>query len=268
MEALREKALQIRQDVLKMCIDAGTGHVTSAFSCIEILVALYYAILRKNPKMPLWDERDRFILSKGQASVALYPILADCGYFPKHDLKEFCHRKGKFGVHLQHSVPGAEITSCSLGQGFGIATGMALAAKKDRKHHMVYTLLGDAECYEGSVWEAAMFANHHRLNNLVAIIDRNHLGVIDWTENMVELEPLLDKWRSFGWDAVTVHGHSFEQLLQMDLPRQRRSAKPFVMICNTTKGYGVSFLENDWTWHGISPKGKDAERAKKELGVS
>lgn len=265
MKYLEDKALQIRQDVLKMCTE--TGHVTSAFSCIEILVTLFYAILNKDPKKPFWDDRDRFILSKGQASVALYPILADLGYFPKHDLKEFCKRKGKFGVHLQHSVPGAEITSGSLGQGFGIATGMALAAKKNRKHHMVFTLLGDAECQEGSVWETAMFASSYHLNNLVAIIDRNHMGVIDWTENAVELEPLMEKWRSFGWDVISIFGHSFEQLLQMGMPRERRSSKPFMMICDTTKGYGCPSLQHDPMWHGVPPKGKDMEQAKRELGV-
>ena len=191
IQRLEEKARYIRNQILDMCCRAGTGHVTSSFSCTEILVALYQGgILRVDPENPEWPERDRFILSKGQASAILYPILADAGFFPEGDLKTFGQTDGKFGVHLQKDVPGVEITSGSLGHGIGVATGIALAAKMNRKLFMTYALLGDGECYEGSVWEAAMFAAHNRLNNLVAIIDRNHLCATNFTENMLQLEPL------------------------------------------------------------------------------
>nr|HID58719.1 transketolase [Desulfobacterales bacterium] len=266
-EELKKKATQIRQSVLDMCYKAGTGHVTSAFSCVEILVALYYGgILRYDPKNPDWDDRDRFVMSKGQASVLLYPILADVGYFPREELDRFCQADGKFGVHLQHDVPGVEITSGSLGHGLGIATGMALAAKMDRKLNMVFALLGDGECYEGSVWEAAMFASHNRLNNLVAIIDRNYLCVTNFTENMLGLEPLERKWSSFGWNTKTIDGHSFNEIFQaLDRIRSRKSAKPNVIIADTVKGQGVSFMCYEPLWHGIPPNGNHYLCAKDEL---
>lgn len=263
---MQKKANELRKTVLEMCTKAGTGHVTSCFSCVEILVALYYGgILRHKPKEPDWDGRDRFVMSKGQASPLLYAILADLEYFPKMWLKGFCRADGKFGVHLQNDIPGVEITAGSLGNGLGIASGMALAAKKDRKNHMVYVLLGDAECYEGAIWEAAMFAAHNQLNNLVAIIDRNQMGVIDWTENMLKIEPLADKWRAFGWNAVTVGGHDFAQLGQLAAPRSRVSSLPFVVIANTIKGRGVSFLENEPKWHGQAPPEIESKKAAKEL---
>jgi len=261
---MRTIAKELRKIVLEMCAKAGTGHVTSCFSCVEILVALYYGgILRHKPKEPEWDGRDRFIMSKGQASPLLYAILADLEYFPRDWLAGFC--KDRFGVHLQDDIPGVEITAGSLGNGLGIATGMALAAKKDRKNHMVFVLLGDAECYEGSVWEAAMFAAHNQLNNLVAIIDRNHLGVTDWTENMLAMEPLAEKWRSFGWHPIAMPGHSLENLMQLEVLRNRGLSKPVVVIAETTKGKGVSFMENDPKWHGIAPKDIEAKKAGKEL---
>jgi transketolase len=267
IKSLENKAKEIRQSVLEMCCKAGTGHVTSAFSAVEILVALYTGgILRHDPQNPNWEGRDRFIMSKGQASVLLYPILADAGYFPKEELDHFCKSNGKFGVHLQHDVPGAEITSGSLGHGIGIATGLALGYKLNRELNMVFCLLGDGECYEGSVWEAAMFAGHNRLNNLVAIVDRNHLCVTNFTENMLEIEPFEDKWRSFGWNAVTVNGNSFAEIFEVLAGvRCRKSSKPLVVIADTVKGQGISFMSNLPLWHGLAPKNEDAVCAMAEL---
>lgn len=264
---MEKKAKDIRRSVLDMCCKAGTGHVTSAFSSVEIMVALYFGgILRHNPENPNWEGRDRFIMSKGQASVLFYPVLAEAGFFPKADLELFCQKEGKFGVHLQHDVPGAEITSGSLGQGFGIATGLAQAYKMDRKLNMVFTLLGDGECYEGSIWEAAMFASHNRLNNLVAIVDRNHLCVTNFTENMLELEPFEQKWRAFGWNTICISGNNFEDIFKaFNGIRCRKSSKPFVVIADTIKGEGVPFLCNQPLWHGIAPSGDDAECAMNNL---
>lgn len=264
---LKQKAYDIRKTTLDMCIKAGTGHVTSSMSCIDILVALYYgAIMRHDPSNPQWPDRDRFFLSKGHASPALYTILADCGYFDAADLELFAQKNGKFGVHLQDSVPGVEITCGSLGHGFGIAAGVALGIKMDRKPPLVFTILGDGECYEGSIWETAMFASHNRLNNLAAIIDRNGLCVTDFTEELLALEPLEDKWQSFGWDALRIDGHSFEQILAAlgDI-RSRRSNRPLVIIADTTKGEGIDFMANVPLWHGIAPKGEDAEKARAAL---
>ena len=264
---LKEKAKHIRKLILKMCAAAGTGHVTSSYSCTEILVALYYGnILRFDPMNPKWEGRDRFILSKGQASVILYPILADLGFFPLEDLDDFCQADGKFGVHLQHSVPGVEITAGSLGHGIGVATGIAHAAKLNRELHITVTLLGDGECYEGSVWEAALFASHNRLNNLVAIVDRNHMCATDFTENAVELEPLNDKWSSFGWNVVEINGHSFEEIFcALDGVRSRKSSRPLVIIADTVKGKGVSFMCDHPLWHAAAPKGEQIEAARAEL---
>lgn len=266
--ALEEKAHFIRKQVLAMCCNAGTGHVNSSFSCTEIMVALYYGeILKFDCRQPQWEGRDRFVLSKGQASVILYPILADLGFFPETELSRFNQARGIFGVHLQHDVPGVEITSGSLGHGFGVATGMALAAKMNRELYMTVALLGDGECYEGSIWESAAFASHNRLNNLVAIVDRNHLCVTDFTENIVELEPLDEKWRSFGWRVMTIDGHSFEDILDaLKGFRSRKSSKPLAIIADTVKGKGISFMCDAPLWHGQAPTEALAEQAKNELG--
>ncbi|MBM4053771.1 MAG: transketolase [Planctomycetes bacterium] len=264
---LKKKSYEIRKSMLEMCIKAGTGHVTSSLSCIDILVALYYGnILNHVPQNPTCEKRDRFILSKGQASPALYAILADAGYYKKSELDKFAQKGGIFGVHLQNDVPGVEITSGSLGLGLGIAAGIALGAKMDRDLYLVFALLGDGECYEGSIWETAMFASHNRLNNLIAIIDRNYLCVTDFTENLIALEPLEDKWKSFGWDTQRIDGHSFESLLSaLSNLRSRRSSKPLVIIADTTKGEGVEHVSNNPLWHGLAPKGKDAEYARQCL---
>lgn len=254
--------------MLEMCVKAGTGHVTSSLSSIDIMVALYYGnVMRFDPKNPSWGERDRFILSKGQASPALYTILADLGYFNPKELDKFAQKDGKFGVHLQRDVPGAEITSGSLGQGFGIAAGIALGSTMNRELHLVFTLLGDGECYEGSVWETAMFASHNKLNNLVAIIDRNYLCVTDFTENLVELEPMEDKWLSFGWEVQRIDGHSFESMLSiLSRVRSRRSSRPLILIADTVKGEGIEYISNIPLWHGAAPKGKEAEMCRTDLG--
>jgi transketolase len=264
---LKKKAWDIRKHVLNMCIKAETGHVTSSMSCVDILVTLYHGgVMRHDPKNPDWQERDRFILSKGQASPALYTLLADCGYFNMKELDKFAQKDGKFGVHLQNSVPGVEITCGSLGQGFGFAAGVALAAKKNRDLFLTFTLLGDGECYEGSIWETAMFASHNRLNNLVAIVDRNYLCVTDFTENIVSLEPMDERWRSFGWDVVCIDGHSFEELLDVfERVRARPTTRPLVVIANTIKGEGVESFCYKPVCHGIAPMGDDACKALAEL---
>lgn len=267
IDELESKAKHLRQVVLDMCVAAGTGHVTSSFSCAEVLVALYYGVMRFRPTEPKWEGRDRFIMSKGQASPLLYAVLADLGFFPADWLKGFCQTDGHFGVHLQHDVPGVEITAGSLGHGFGVATGMALAAKMDRKLWLTFALLGDGECYEGSIWEAAMFAAHYRLNNLVAIVDRNYLAATDFTEDMVELEPLGDKWRAFGWEVEEIDGHDFGAILDaLEGVRSRRSARPKCIIATTVKGKGVGFMSDDPLWHAVAPRGDEIEVARTELG--
>jgi len=264
---LKKKSYAIRKTLLEMCVAAATGHVTSSLSCIDILVALHHGgIMRLDPANPEWPERDRFILSKGQASPALYAILADMGFFPKEELTRFAQRGGAFGVHLQQNVPGVEITSGSLGQGFGLAAGLALGARMNRELHLVFTMLGDGECYEGSIWETAMFAGHNRLNNLVAILDRNYLCVTDFTENLVELEPFEDKWLAFGWDVLRIDGHDFHSLLDaLSGLRSRRSSKPLIIIADTTKGEGIESISNIPLWHGAAPTGELADICRTDL---
>ncbi len=266
-DKLQEKSNRIRKLVLEMCIKAHTGHVTSSLSCTDIMVALYHGgVLRHDPKNPDDPERDRLYLSKGQASPVLYAILADRGFFPVKDLNGFAQKDGKFGVHLQKSVPGVEITCGSLGQGFGMAAGAALAAKMDRKLHMVFAILGDGECYEGSIWESAMFAAHNRLNNLVAIIDRNYQCVTDFTENIVSLEPMVERWESFGWMVRRINGHCFDEILGAFRGiRSRPSTKPLLIIADTVKGKGVDFMSCVPLWHGLAPDGKLAKQARIEM---
>lgn len=264
---LKKKSYAIRQSVLEMCIAAGTGHVTSSLSCIDILVALHYGgVMRLDPANPEWNDRDRFILSKGQASPALYAILADMDFFPTEELSRFAQKGGSFGVHLQQNVPGVEITCGSLGQGFGLAAGIALGAKMNRDLHLVFTLLGDGECYEGSIWETAMFASHNRLNNLVAILDRNYLCVTDFTENLMALEPFEEKWEAFGWDVLRIDGHDFHSLLDaLSGLRSRRSSRPLIIIADTTKGEGVESIANIPLWHGSAPAGDLADICRADL---
>lgn len=265
IDELQKKAKWVRQEILEMCARAEGGHVASSLSCAEILVALYNGVLRFDPKNPSWCERDRFILSKGHAAPALFCVLADSGFFPADELNKFC-RGGMLGSHPDTKVPGIEAVTGSLGYGLGISTGLALAAKMDRKLYMTVVLLSDGECYEGSTWEAAMFASHHQLNNLVAIVDRNMLCATDFTENALRLNPLGEKWRTFGWEVVTIDGHSFKEIFPTFKDfRSYRLSKPLMIIANTTKGKGVSFLENNPLAHTLIPKGEQLEQAREEL---
>lgn len=267
---LKKKANWVRTQILEMIASAGKGHIGGAFSCTDILVTLYYGeILRFDPANKNWSERDRFIFSKGHAGTALYAILADLGFFAISELRKFGQRGCLLGAHPDNGTPGIEADTGALGHGLGIAVGLALSAKMDKKDYMTVVLLGDGECYEGSVWESAMFASHHKLNNLVAIVDRNGLCATDFTEDCNSLEPFCDKWRSFGWDVIVVDGHSFEELLAVFKDfRFRKVEQPLVIIAKTIKGKGVSFMENNPSWHHSVPKGKELEIARKELSCN
>jgi len=258
---LRNKARQIRKDVLTMCSNAGTGHVNSSYSIVEILVTLYHGgILDYDSKDPDNISRDRFILSKGQASPVLYCVLADVGYYPRDWCSSFNADGGKFAVHLQHTVPGVELTTGSLGHGLGVAAGMAHGLKLKRELPFVFCVIGDAECYEGSIWETAVFASHNRLNNLIVFLDRNCLGATDFTENMCALEDLEAKWDAFGWDTVRINGHSFVELAQvLRNVKGRPSTQPYMIICDTIKGKGIKELTNAPLWHSKTPTGDHAK---------
>lgn len=268
-DLLKKKAKQVRRQILEMIVSAGRGHIGGALSCTDALITLFYGgILRFDPAKPGWEERDRFILSKGHSCVALYAVLADLGYFPPSQLNTFCQMGTCLGGHPDRNVPGIEADTGSLGHGLGIGTGMALAANMDGGKYMTVVLLGDGECQEGSVWEAAMFAAHHKLNNLVAIVDRNHQGVTDFIEDSVNLEPFAGKWKGFNWDVREVNGHSFEELLGAFKDfRTRKSTKPLVVIAETVKGKGVSFMERQLEWHHSVPAGKELARTRQELSL-
>ncbi len=250
-----------------MCFRTGCGHIVSSFSCTDILVALYYGgTFRFDPSNRHWEGRDRFIMSKGHGAIALYPILADLGFFSLDELSKFCQCGGILGAHPDHVIPGVEVVSGSLGHGLGLAAGLALATKMDKQDRATVVLLGDGECYEGAVWEAAMFAGHHQLNNLTGIVDRNRLSVTDFTENSLRLDPFDEKWRSFGWETTTIDGHSFAEILAvLENLHSRSSSKPLMIIANTVKGKGVSFMQNEPLWHVLVPNAEQVELARREL---
>ena len=261
----------IRRHCVEMTRRARASHIGSDFSAADILATLYADVLRYNPKDPLWSDRDRFLMSKGHASAALYAALAESGFFPIEELETFCENGSRLLGHVSNAVPGVEFSSGSLGHGFSVAVGMAFAAKKSGDMgHMVYALLGDGECNEGSVWEAALFANHFRLNNLIAIIDRNQMQSLDFSENTLELGDLAGKWRAFGWRAIEVNGHDLN-LLKAAFEKARENSKeephkPTVVVANTIKGRGVSFMQNDMLWHYRYPhEGWEYDVAVREL---
>lgn len=271
LKKLEDKAHEIRKSVLDMCMNAGTGHITSSFSCAEILTALYHGgILNHDPKNPELENRDRFILSKGQASPILYAVLSDRGYFPQEWLSSFNKKNGKFGVHLQEDIPGVEYTTGSLGVGLSIGTGVALTAKMNEKDYRTFVLLGDAELQEGSNNEAFRFASQHKLNNLIAIIDRNGYGVLGSTEESVGLNPLEKRIESCGWAVKKIDGHSIAEI-KNSIQEYKNSSKPLAIVAYTVKGKGIKFMEGGnlkeglSTWHGLVPIGEYALRAKKEL---
>ncbi|MFC2092060.1 transketolase, partial [Elusimicrobiota bacterium] len=246
-----KKAKWLRNKVLNMAVKAGAGHIAPSFSCADILISLYYGGgIKVDPDKPKWPNRDRFVLSKGQAAVALYAVLADKGFFPVKELDRFTQPGSSLGGHTEDNIIGVEAFTGSLGHGLPISCGLALGAKIDKKRYKVITLLGDGECHEGSVWEAAMFAAHHRLDNLLVIVDNNGLSATDHLSQYLEVESLEEKWRAFGWKTTIVDGHSFDELIrEIQRFRQGRSARPFVIIAKTVKGKGVSFMENRPIWH-------------------
>ena len=247
---LEDKARQIRIDILKSVHSAGKGHIGGAYSIVEILVSLYHGkILRYDATNPNWESRDRFILSKGHAGIALYAILADLGFFPSEELN-FLNQGRLLGEHPDPRIPGVEVVSGSLGHGLPIGCGMAFADNMDKNSRKTFVLMGDGECYEGSVWEAAMFASHHKLHNLCGIVDRNGLITHGSTESINRLEPFKDKWIAFGWDVFEVDAHDLEALESLwKTISMKEVGAPSMVIANSIKGKGVSFMENNFNWH-------------------
>lgn len=259
----------LRQEIFEMVVRQGEGLIPSSFSCAEILVALYYGgIARYTRGKPDDPERDRIVMSKGHAATAQYPIFADLGYFPKEELTRFTQPGGILGMYADYRIPGIEGISGSLGHGVGMGAGFSLAARHDGKNYRSFIILGDGECYEGSIWEAALFAAHHKLDNLVVIVDRNQLCILGRTEDLLKLGDLEDKWRSFGWHAVTVDGHSYKSLAEGFSLIGKTGGKPLAIIANTVKGKGISFMEGRHEWHNSVPKGEQIDKARADLTVN
>lgn len=262
---LKRRAVEVRKDILTMLAEAGSGHTGGSLSIVEILLSLYYYKLRHNPKEPDWPKRDRFILSKGHGCPALYAVLAECGYFPKEELLTLRKYGSRLQGHPQKGLPGLEMSSGSLGQGLSIANGIALGAKLDNLEVRAYCLMGDGETNEGQIWEAAMTASHYKLDNLCGIIDFNRLQIDGFCCDVKNMEPLNKKWESFGWNVIDVDGHDLGALMGALDAASQVKGKPTMLISRTTKGKGVSFIENKVEWHGIAPKKDELERAVKEL---
>lgn len=264
VEELREFARDLRLSTLEMISAAGSSHVGSVFSSVEILAALYGGILRVDPSAPEWPQRDRFIMSKGHACAGLYATLALRGFFPRERLAEFYVSGGTLAGHVTHKgVPGVEVSTGALGHGLAIGVGMAKAAKLRGESWKVFVLLSDGECDEGSIWEAALLAPAWNLNNLVAIVDYNKIQSLGRVEEVVPLEPFAEKWRSFGWNVQEIDGHDLQAVLET--LSNRDSEEPLCVIAHTIKGKGVSFMEDSLLWHYRTPRGEEYDRAVREL---
>lgn len=262
----KEISKNIRKKALKMAFSAQGSHIGSALSCVDILAVLYFKTMIVDPQNPWAPDRDRFILSKGHAASALYATLSLRGFFSEKILNTYCKNKGKLGGHPSiHCMPGVEVSTGSLGHGLAMGAGMALAGKLDREKYRVFVLVSDGECDEGSVWETAMFASHHKLDNLVAIIDYNKLQAFGRTNKVLNLEPLKEKWLSFGWQAKEIYGHSFPQIERALNRIPFRKNKPNMIIAHTIKGKGISFMEDKLEWHYKSPNHEEYILALKEL---
>jgi transketolase len=266
LDSLKAKALQIRSSILTMVHEANSGHIGGSFSATELVVGLYYEIMRHDPANPAWPKRDRFILSKGHCAPVIYAVLADCGYFPKEDLAHF-RRPGSHlqGHPYQPKTPGIEASTGTLGLGLSTALGMALGAKLRNESHFYYVLCGDGELQEGQIWEAALFGNKYKLDNVIAFVDRNYLQTDGNTEDVMPLDPLVDKWRAFGWNSLEIDGHDFGQIFEAVERAKNGLGKPTMIVANTIKGKGVSFMENQAEWHSGPPTMDQYTKALEEL---
>ncbi len=263
---LEAMAKQLRRDVITMIATAGSGHPGGSLSAADIVTALYFKAMHHDPKNPQWPERDRFVLSKGHAAPILYAALAECGYFPVEELSTLRKLGSRLQGHTDRTLtPGVEMSAGSLGQGLSYGIGMALSGRLDRKDYRVYVFLGDGECDEGQVWEAAMFAPHHKMDNITAIVDHNDLQLDGRVCDIMGLEPLTDKWRAFNWNVLEINGHDMKQILQALKKAGEVKEKPTVIIAHTIKGKGVSFMEGNVDFHGKAPSPQETEQALKEL---
>lgn len=263
---LQRMANKLRLHVVEMTYAANSGHPGGSLSAADIISALYFKVMRHDPKNPNWEDRDRFILSKGHVAPVLYAALAESGYFPVEDLITLRQLGSKLQGHpVRGKVPGVEMSTGSLGQGLSMSCGIALAGKMDGKDYKIYCMLGDGELQSGQNWEAAMFAANYKLNNLIAIVDRNRLQICGDTEEVMSLEPLVDKWMAFGWDVIETDGHDIDKVVAAFEEAKADRDSPVVIIFNTVKGKGVSFMENNPGFHGKACNATEYKQAVEEL---
>ena len=266
VEELQSIAKRLRRHIVTMTAEAGSGHPGGSLSAVELVTSLYFRVLRHNPDDPSWPGRDRFVLSKAHACPVLYAALAEADYFPEEELITFRKINSRLQGHAHIKTPGVEMSGGSLGQGLSFGIGTALAARLDRRSSRVYVLLGDGECDEGQVWEAAMSAAHFKLDSVVALVDRNRIQNDRWTHEVMELEPLPDKWRAFGWHTLEIEGHDFSQILRALEEASETKGRPTAVIARTVKGKGVSFMENNPDFHGKAPNKEQLAQALEEIG--
>ena len=266
-EDLEAKALDLRKRIIKVSNISGAGHITSSLSCIDIINSLYNGgLLHFDSKFPDWDDRDRFVLSKGHATLALYNVLCDVGFVSQEDVNTFCQKGSIFGGLTTTHVKGVECNSGSLGHGLPFAVGVALSARVQKADYLTYVLSGDGECQEGSMWEAAMFIAHYHLTNLIWIIDKNNLQLSGKVNEVMNLDPLEKKLEAFGFEVKVINGHKYEEIMPtLKFDRKSLPVKPMAIICNTVKGKGVPFLENKLGWHGRHPNSEEFSVIFKQL---
>ena len=256
----------LREDILTMIAAANSGHPGGSLSAIDIITALYFNVLRHRPAEPEWLDRDRFILSKGHAAPALYAALARTGYFPVSELATLRQLGSRLQGHPERGrLPGVEASTGSLGQGVSIGAGMALAGRLDQKDYRTYVLMGDGEANEGQVWEAALFAAHYKIDSLTVILDCNRQQLDGWTKEIMNIDPLAEKWGSFGWHVIEIDGHDFDAIFNAFSEAKTVQKKPTLILAHTTKGKGVSFMENNLEFHGMAPTPDQLQTALSEL---
>jgi transketolase len=265
-EDLAAVCKRLRRDIVTMIAKAGSGHPGGSLSAVEIVVTLFWKILRHKPADPAWKDRDRFILSKGHCAPVLYAALAECGYFPVPELNTLRQIDSRLQGHADHCcTPGVEMSSGSLGQGLSFSVGAALAGRLDAQPWRVYALLSDGECDEGQTWEAAMSAAMFKVDNLTAIVDNNGIQLSGFNKDIMSLDPLPKKWEAFGWHVLEIDGHDLKQVYDAIKKAQQIKGQPTAIIAHTVKGKGVSFMENNVDFHGKAPNAEQLEKALKEL---
>lgn len=268
-EKIRQLAImatKVRKNAVEAVFGAQSGHPGGSLSSADIMTVLYFDTMKIDPSNPKWEDRDRFVLSKGHCTPALYSVLAERGYFPIEELKKFRQVDSILQGHPDmKGVPGVDMSTGSLGQGISAACGIAIAGKLDKKDYRVYTVLGDGEIEEGQVWEASMAAVHYKLDNLTAFLDHNHLQIDGEIEKVMSPEPVDEKFKAFGWNVILIDGHDYEQILNAIEEAKNTKGKPTMIIANTVKGKGVSFMENNASWHGSAPNQEQRDKAIEEL---